>query len=37
MVHFRESEGFQHWRSLAGPHFASPPQVEHVTTVIDGF
>ena len=37
MVHFRESEGFQSWRSLVGPHFASPPQVEHVATVIKGF
>ena len=37
MVHFRESEGFQAWRALAGPHFASPPRVEHVTTVVDGF
>ena len=37
MLHFRESEGFQSWRSLVGPHFASPPQVEHVVTVIKGF
>ena len=37
MVHFRESEGFQAWRALVGSHFASPPRVEHVTTVVDGF
>jgi heme-degrading monooxygenase HmoA len=37
MVHFRESEAFQGWRALVGPYFASPPRVEHVATVIDGF
>ncbi len=37
MVHFRQSEAFQGWRALVGPHFASPPRVEHVSTVIDGF
>lgn len=37
MVHFRESEGFQAWRALVGPHFASPPRVEHVARVIDDF
>ncbi len=37
MVHFRESEVFQGWRALVGPHFASPPRVEHVETVIAGF
>lgn len=31
MIDFRESKDFGIWRSLAGPHFASPPQVEHVT------
>lgn len=29
MVDFRESEGFQQWRALVGPHFANPPWVEH--------
>ena len=37
MVTFRESEGFQKWRSLASPHFASPPQVEHVNVVLEAF
>lgn len=37
MVHFRDSAGFQAWRSLVGPHFAGPPRVEHVESVIDGF
>ncbi|MCP5144951.1 MAG: antibiotic biosynthesis monooxygenase [Gammaproteobacteria bacterium] len=37
MVTFRESEGFQQWRRLAGPHFAQPPKVEHVDTVYYGF
>lgn len=37
MVHFRESADFQEWRALVGPHFASPPQVEHMNTVLKGF
>lgn len=37
MVHFRESDAFQQWRNLAGPHFAAPPSIQHVTRVIDGF
>ena len=37
MVHFRESEAFQAWRALAGPHFAGPPRVEHVETVLEAF
>ena len=37
MVTFRESEDFVRWRELAGPHFANPPNVEHVHTVVDGF
>lgn len=37
MVTFRESDNFQRWRTLAGPHFASPPQVEHVETVLSAF
>lgn len=32
-VHFRQSEDFQAWRRLAGPHFASPPMVEHTRQV----
>lgn len=32
-INFRESEGFQAWRALAGPCFAAPPRVEHVATV----
>lgn len=26
---FRDSERFPQWRALIGPHFASPPAVEH--------
>lgn len=37
MVHFRESEAFQVWRGLVGPHFSSPPRVEHVETVLEAF
>ena len=37
MVTFRQSDAFQAWRNLAGPHFAGAPQVEHVTTVLDAF
>ncbi|MFK0120359.1 antibiotic biosynthesis monooxygenase family protein [Streptomyces sp. NPDC090994] len=33
-VTFRSSEGFARWRALAGPHFAAPPQVEHVHSVL---
>lgn len=32
-VDFRESPDFQEWRALVGPHFASPPEVEHTNTV----
>ena len=32
-VDFRESADFQEWRALVGPHFASPPEVEHTNTV----
>jgi len=28
-VDFRESPAFTEWRSIVGPFFASPPQVEH--------
>ncbi len=37
LVHFRGSENFQEWRRLAGPHFASPPTVEHTTVAVAGF
>lgn len=29
MVDFRESPAFATWRSIVGPFFAVPPQVEH--------
>ena len=32
-VNFRQSERFQQWRALIGPHFAGPPLVEHFTDV----
>lgn len=32
-VGFRGSPAFAQWRELAGPHFAGPPQVTHVTSV----
>ena len=34
---FRESADFQEWRKLVGPHFASPPEVEHVREAVNGF
>lgn len=37
MVHFRGSEDFQEWRKLVGPHFASPPAVQHTSAVFTGF
>ena len=33
-VDFRGSENFAEWRALVGPHFASPPEVEHTNTVV---
>lgn len=32
-VDFRESADFTEWRALVGPYFASPPEVEHTSTV----
>jgi heme-degrading monooxygenase HmoA len=32
-VDFREGPNFAEWRALVGPHFASPPEVEHVTEI----
>ncbi|MFG1478877.1 antibiotic biosynthesis monooxygenase [Xanthobacter sp. V4C-4] len=37
MVHFRNSPEFQEWRSLAGPHMAGAPQVEHTTLALTAF
>ncbi|MFJ3981404.1 antibiotic biosynthesis monooxygenase family protein [Streptomyces fungicidicus] len=31
---FRQSAGYKRWRALAGPHFAAPPQVEHLYSVL---
>jgi quinol monooxygenase YgiN len=36
-VHFRGSPDFQEWRRLVGPHFASPPAVEHTHALPLGF
>jgi heme-degrading monooxygenase HmoA len=30
---FRASDGFGVWRGLIGPHFATPPHVEHFVDV----
>ena len=32
-VDFRGSDRFTRWRAALGPHFAAPPQVEHVTEI----
>ncbi|HTJ92700.1 MAG TPA: antibiotic biosynthesis monooxygenase family protein [Pararobbsia sp.] len=34
MVHFRQSEEFQEWRSLVSPYFVAPPQVHHTEAVV---
>ncbi len=34
-VDFRESELFQQWRDLVGPHFAEPPSVHHFKVAVD--
>lgn len=34
MVGFRESKAFEEWRAILGPHFASPPVVEHYTAAL---
>lgn len=36
MVGFRNSDNFLEWRKLAGPHFASPPRVEHLEILVEG-
>lgn len=33
MVTFRNSEGFQRWRALAGPFFTETPRVQHSETI----
>jgi heme-degrading monooxygenase HmoA len=33
-VGFRESENFPRWRSVVGPFFDGPPQVEHFDDVV---
>ncbi|WP_029352205.1 antibiotic biosynthesis monooxygenase [Bosea sp. 117] len=37
MVGFRESADFLAWRELAGPYFASPPQVTHTRLAARNF
>lgn len=37
MVDFRNSDDFQEWRRLVGPHFDGAPVVHHVDTVLNGF
>lgn len=37
MVTFRNSDGFQTWRGLAGPFFAAPPRIEHWETAASPF
>ena len=34
MVGFRNSDAFLEWRRIAGPCFAKPPRVEHMTLVL---
>ena len=34
---FRNSEGFQSWRALAGPFFVEPPKVDHSAIAVEGF
>jgi len=36
-VDFRGSPDFQEWRKHVAHCFASPPEVEHVTQVVQGF
>ena len=32
-VNFRQTDRYGQWRAAIGPHFASPPSVEHFTDV----
>ncbi len=34
---FRNSQGFQDWRALAGPYFVAPSVVEHTGPALAGF
>ncbi len=34
-VEFRGSPRFPEWRALVGPHFSSPPEVEHCETALE--
>ena len=36
-VDFRNSADFQEWRSLVGPCFEKPPEVEHTQQAVHGF
>ena len=36
-VHFRGSSNYQEWRQLVGGHFATPPAVDHMHCVLNGF
>lgn len=36
MIEFRNSDAFLEWRRLCGPHFQSPPRVEHLMIVVEG-
>lgn len=35
MVEFRNSDAFVRWRGLVGPHFNSPPRVEHLVVALE--
>ncbi len=32
-IDFRNSPAFGRWRELVGPHFADPPEVDHVAAI----
>ncbi len=34
---FRNSADFEAWRTLVAPHFAAPPEVEHLEAVAEHF
>ena len=36
MIEFRNSDAFLEWRRICGPHFQSPPRVEHLETIVEG-
>ena len=36
MIEFRNSDAFLDWRRICGPHFQSPPRVEHLTIIVEG-